>query len=54
MRFKGKTPAWTVEFDRDALQSGNITFDDASQTLILHNLPDALLQEMIEERRNEH
>ncbi|SPK73067.1 Nucleoid-associated protein ndpA [Cupriavidus taiwanensis] len=54
VRFKGKTPGWTVEFDRDALQSGNITFDDASQTLILHNLPDALLQEMIEERRNEH
>ncbi|WP_455154838.1 nucleoid-associated protein [Cupriavidus campinensis] len=54
VRFKGKTPAWTVEFDRDALQSGNIMFDDVNQTLVLHNLPDSLLQEMIDERRNEH
>lgn len=54
VRFKAKTSAWSVEFDRDALQSGNITFDDATKTLILHNLPESLLQEMIDERRNEH
>lgn len=50
VRFKGKTPSWTVEFDRDALQAGNITFDEANQTLVLHNLPESLLREMIEEK----
>jgi nucleoid-associated protein len=53
VRFKGKTKAWTVEFDRDALQSGDLEFDTANRTLILHNLPEGLLHEMIEERRDE-
>ncbi|SAK98589.1 Nucleoid-associated protein YejK [Caballeronia temeraria] len=53
VKFKAKTTAWAVEFDRDALVNGEIEFDEQNQTLVLHNLPDDLLHEMIVEKRNE-
>jgi len=53
VKFKGKTKAWTVEFERDALLNGDIEFDPETQSLVLHNLPDHLLREMMDERRDE-
>ncbi|MBB4120729.1 nucleoid-associated protein [Martelella radicis] len=42
VRFKGHTDNWTLEFDRRAIEEGDVTFDNEKQTLTLKNLPEEL------------
>lgn len=42
VRFKARTSHWTIDFDRDALVSGEVKFDPAKGTLTLSNVPDDL------------
>lgn len=39
VRFKGRTSHWTIDFDRDALVSGEVKFDPAKGTLTLRTSP---------------
>ncbi|MER9302927.1 nucleoid-associated protein [Mesorhizobium sp. M0496] len=39
VRFKGRTDHWSLEFDRKAIQAGEVTYDPEKQTLTLRNLP---------------
>lgn len=39
VRFKGRTDHWTLEFDRKAIQDGDVKYDTDKQTLTLSNLP---------------
>jgi len=39
VRYKGRTPQWSVEFDREALADGKVLFDRHNNTLTLTDLP---------------
>lgn len=38
-RFSAKAPSWKLEFDREAIQSRTIKFDDVEGTITIHDLP---------------
>ncbi|WP_286965174.1 nucleoid-associated protein [Methylobacterium sp.] len=42
VKFKGKTPTWSIEFNRDAITRGNIRFNPEDNTLTLTGLPEDL------------
>ncbi|WP_181172990.1 nucleoid-associated protein [Mesorhizobium sp. B2-7-3] len=46
VRFKGRTEHWFIEFDRDAISAGEVTYDQDKQTLTLRNLPDELKEKL--------
>ena len=39
VRFKGRTEHWSLEFDRTAIEAGDVTYDHDNDTLTLRNLP---------------
>lgn len=39
VKFKAKTPLWSVEFEREALTGGNIVYDAADDSLTIRGLP---------------
>lgn len=41
VKFSGKTPLWKIEFERTALNQGQIVFND-DETLTINNLPEEL------------
>lgn len=49
VRFKAKTPTWSLEFDRKAIRNGELKFDKHSGTLTITSLPHPLLTELSEE-----
>lgn len=42
VRFKGRTDHWTLEFDRRAIEDGDVRYDPEKQTLTVSNLPEEL------------
>ncbi len=46
VKFRAKTPLWSMEFDRDALLQSKIRFNSEENTLIITDLPDQLLAEL--------
>lgn len=42
VRFKGRTEHWSLEFDRSAIEAGEVTYDSEKKTLTLRNLPEDL------------
>ncbi|WP_186398162.1 nucleoid-associated protein [Stappia sp. P2PMeth1] len=42
VRFKGRTDHWALEFDRTAIEAGEVTYDHDNETLTLRNLPEDL------------
>lgn len=49
VRFKASAEQWKLEFDRSSLRSGAVSYDKASDTLVLSNLPDYLKRMLLEE-----
>lgn len=49
VRFKAKTPNWSVDFGRDAIKAGEVVYDSKAGTLILTNLPHDLKDRLTEE-----
>lgn len=49
VRFKASADQWKLEFDRSGLRSGAVTYDKATDTLVLSNLPDYLKRMLLEE-----
>lgn len=52
VRFKGRTEHWALEFDRTAIEAGEVTYDHEKSTLTLRNLPDELKVKLIGEYGN--
>lgn len=50
VKFKAKTPLWSVEFEREALSGGNILFDEEENSLTIRNLPPELSNALRAER----
>lgn len=50
VRFKAKTPQWSVEFDRSALAEGKIVYDHEKKTITFNELPAELVEELERER----
>lgn len=48
-RFTAKAKNWKLDFDRDAIQSKTIEFDEDKKTLTIRNLPEDVLIELIKE-----
>jgi nucleoid-associated protein len=46
VRFKAKTKGWTVEFDREAMNSEIVRFDAKANALILHGVPPELAAQL--------
>lgn len=42
VKFRARTPLWSVEFEREALSGGKVRYDAAENTLTLTDLPDEL------------
>ncbi|ATE84685.1 nucleoid-associated protein [Sinorhizobium phage phi2LM21] len=53
VKFQGKTPYWSLEFERDAISSGDIKFDSATGILTIKNLPEKLRRELNHEYGND-
>lgn len=49
VRFKASAEQWKLEFDRSSLRSGAVSYDKATDTLVLSNLPDYLKRMLLEE-----
>ncbi|MBF2715514.1 nucleoid-associated protein [Agrobacterium vitis] len=48
-RIKASTKNWTLDFDRDALATGQIVYDKDARSLLITNLPDATVQDLEDE-----
>ncbi|MGU3627619.1 nucleoid-associated protein [Comamonas sp. C24C] len=48
-RFTAKAKNWKLDFDRDAIQTRTIEFDQEKKTLTIKNLPEDILSELIAE-----
>lgn len=46
VRFKAKTPLWSIEFEREALTGGKVLYDGAENTLTLTELPPELTAQL--------
>jgi len=46
VKFRARTPTWSIEIDRGALRDGDIEFDAARNTLTINNLPAALTADL--------
>jgi nucleoid-associated protein len=49
VKFFGKMPFWKIEFDRKAINQGQILFDPATETLTIRDLPPELLSRLQDE-----
>lgn len=50
VKFAGKTDTWKLEFSRDAIQQGDVLFDESTETLIIKNLPAELKHRLRDEK----
>lgn len=50
VKFKAKTPQWSVEFDRSALADGKIVYDREKKTITFKELPAEFIEELERER----
>lgn len=46
VKFKAKTPLWSVEFEREALTGGNIIYDPDDNSLLIRGLPPELAEQL--------
>jgi nucleoid-associated protein len=46
VRFKAKTPLWSVEFEREALTKGKVRYNPTANTLTLNDIPADLAAEL--------
>lgn len=46
VKFRAKTPLWSVEFEREALTGGSILFDPKSNSLTIRDLPEDFAAEL--------
>lgn len=49
VRFQAKTKNWQLEFDRKAINSGDIDYHEKNQTLTIKNLPENLIEKLKDE-----
>lgn len=49
VRFKGGTKQWKVEFDRDAVNSGDVRYDRENNSIILANVPEDMVRQLHDE-----
>lgn len=49
VRFKARTDDWTLEFDRNAINSEAISFNEDDETLVIRNLPASLIARLRQE-----
>lgn len=52
-RFTAKAKNWKLDFDRDAIQTKTIEFDEEKKTLTIKNLPEDILNELIKEFKSD-
>ncbi|MEG2255046.1 MAG: nucleoid-associated protein, partial [Vagococcus sp.] len=52
-RFTAKAKNWKLDFDRDAIQTRTIEFDEDKKTLTIKNLPEDILNELIREFKSD-
>ncbi|NKJ38729.1 nucleoid-associated protein [Rhizobium sp. SG570] len=50
VRFRAKTPQWTMEFERSALNDGKIVYDNEKKTITFKDLPQELIEELDRDR----
>jgi len=50
VKFKARTPLWSVEFEREAITGGDILYDPVENALTIRNLPPELSQQLRAER----
>ncbi|RCW21596.1 nucleoid-associated protein [Ciceribacter lividus] len=48
-RIKASTKNWTLDFDRDAIATGQIVYDKDAHSLLITNLPDAMVRDLEDE-----
>ncbi len=48
VRFKAKTPLWSVEFEREAITQGKVRYNATANMLTLNDIPDELAAELKE------
>ncbi|MGY5808441.1 nucleoid-associated protein [Rhizobium sp. LEGMi198b] len=48
-RIKASTKNWTLDFDRDAIATGQIVYDKDAQSLLITNLPSTMVQDLEDE-----
>jgi nucleoid-associated protein len=46
VRFRGRTPFWSLEFDRRALSQGKVVYDPGRKTITINDLPGDLVAEL--------
>jgi len=46
VKFRARTPRWSIEIDRGALRNGEVEFDPARNTLTINNLPAELTADL--------
>ena len=51
--YKGRTPLWRLEFDREALTQGEIEYDRDERSLTIRGLPDELARELSTDLRGD-
>ena len=49
IRFRASAADWKLEFERSGLRAGTVKYDQASNTLLLTNVPDSLKKLLLEE-----
>lgn len=49
VKFRGKSTFWTLEFEREALSSKQVIFNEEDQSLRLYGLPEELIKRLKEE-----
>lgn len=49
VKFAAKTKLWSITFEREAITNGQLTFDPQSGSLTIHELPEPLRVQLIEE-----
>lgn len=46
VRFKGATKQWKVEFDREAVNNGTVSYNAENNSIILSSVPDELVEQL--------
>lgn len=54
VKFEATSRFWKLTFDRQGLRNNDVYYDEARDTLVLSNIPDALRQELLAERRDDN
>lgn len=50
-KFKGRTKAWSVEFEREALHTRKVRYNPDEQTITLYDLPAELIEQLSQEEK---